>query len=910
MPFTEEIIRFCATGDPEPLARYAPPELSDELRAHPARPGMRAVLAALTAQGIGLEDLLQLSPEELATRLAALEEPDPLAVEETRLLFRVRWEVTRKYRLDHGDVIERLRAFREVRRERVDLLERALAEADHETALAHLLEILEALRAIILRPGEMRAVEDIYRKRHIAAGIPSMYGTYREERFEAMGLSFRLEALAAAVADRAIADAMLRPLDHERLTRIAAWLALLLRAVRIDGFRARGLMHCATMLEEALASPGTALVQYRNIFWLVSRNLETLVQARILSVYEEPARRVIARMLDRGALPTPAGASRSEAVLAISEGLFRDVIAESFGLQRLDALVGRVLRALEDELAQGSDRPLGGAPERGPAPEIVRIDEAGGRGGGIVALGNKGFMLRRMRRLGFPVPEGFVLATGLVRERLADADTEAMEPALTERIAAEVRHLEELHGTRLGDPERTLLLSVRGGAPISMPGMLETFLNVGMNNEIAEGLAARPGRAWGAWDAYRRLLQFWGMSHGLGRDLFDELMRDAKRRYGAAKKAQLPAGWMRELALRYRALLIERGVALVEDPMAQLLACIALVGRSWDSEAARVYRHEVGIADEWGTAVIVQTMVFGNLGPRSGSGVVLTRHPVHETKEIQLYGDFVVQAQGDDVVAGVVETFPIGEAQRRAEAPGSTLSLERDFPAIFAGLTGVARTLVQEQGLNHQEIEFTFEGDRAQDLFILQTRDAVTSTPGIVHGLSTDGCPATRRGSRRGSGSGVARSAGESPTLVRRSRRSGDGTPVSRSSSCAATRCPTTSRWWCRSTACSPPSAARRATQRSRRSGSARPASSLAAPSASGDGAAPRNSVATSCGEATGFRFAASTGPSTSARIRRPSVARARSGAAVTNHRRRAVDERSRSSRVRSGSTVLGASAS
>ena len=203
--------------------------------------------------------------------------------------------------------------------------------------------------------------------------------------------------------------------------------------------------------------------------------------------------------------------------------------------------------------------------------------------------------------------------------------------------------------------------------------MLETFLNVGMNPAVAEGMGAQRQRSWAAWDAYRRLLQFWGMSHGLDRDGFDALMREAKRRAGAPKKALLPVSRMRELALSYRATLLDGGVWVVDDPFEQLIACIDRVQRSWRSAHARAYRRELGISDGWGTAVIVQSMVFGNLGPRSGTGVVLTRHPRHEGQGLQLYGDFVVQGQGDDVVAGLVDTFPITEttaAMRCDDRPG------------------------------------------------------------------------------------------------------------------------------------------------------------------------------------------------------------------------------------------------
>ena len=341
-------------------------------------------------------------------------------------------------------------------------------------------------------------------------------------------------------------------------------------------------------------------------------------------------------------------------------------------------------------------------------------------------------MLARLLHLGFRVPSGFALTTELARHPEGLAGPEGIPPPVVARIRDQVARLERLAGRRLGDATSPLLLSVRGGAPVSMPGMLESFLNVGINETIAEGMAATPRYSWAAWDSYRRFLQFWGMSHGLGRHLFDELMSEAKQRHGVPKKALLEPLQMKEVAQRYRALLDDHGLRVIEEPFAQLLACIERVRRSWHSEHARLYRRALHIAEEWETAVLVQRMVFGNLDAGAGTGVLLTRHPQHESGSREPYGDFVVQGQGDDVVAGLVETHPITEGQRRREASHSPLSLERDFPAIYGELAAMARTLVQDHGMNHQEIEFTFESPRPEDLFILQTRDTVLASGSLV----------------------------------------------------------------------------------------------------------------------------------------------------------------------------------
>jgi pyruvate,orthophosphate dikinase len=739
--FTDEVIRFCATGDPSPLERYLPEELFAEITSAPDRDAIRAVFSALTASGASIDDLIAADPEALADGIAAARGTTEIAREEVGLLFAVRQEIVRKYRLDPGDALSRLRSVAGVPTEAVHRIEEDLAAGAHERALDGLLSALEALKGVIETPGPVEAVEDIYHKRHIAAGIPSMYGSYREPRCDAMGLTLRLEALATAVADRAIDDLNLSPLGYSQLVKIAGWLRLLLRAVRIEGFRAQGLTHVAAMLDELLETPRARLDQYLNVFWLASRNLETLVDARILSVYDEAAEQVVTSMLAAGRLHGPAGASEQEAALAISEGLERDLIAESFGLQRLDLLIGRVVRAVEDALQAGIEVLGAPAESAGSDVDIIGIDDTESSSG-AVALGNKGLMLSRMTALGFPIPDGFVLTTGFVRERIA-VGAEGLDGDVAARIRDEVARLEERSGARFGDPERPLLFSVRGGAPISMPGMLETYLNVGLNTEVAAGLARQPGREWAAWDAYRRLLQFWGMSCGLRRERFGDLLAAAKARSGVVKKAQLSGAGMREVALAYRQLLIASGTPLVDDPYAQLMACIAHVGRSWGDDAAETYRAELGISDNWGTAVIVQTMVFGNLGSMSGTGVVLTRHPLYETSGVYLYGDYVVQAQGDDVVAGLVETIPVSEAQRLAEPNHGEHSLERDFPAIYNGVLEVAEVLVTEQGLNHQEIEFTFEGDGREDLFILQTRDEVTTQcgelPAFVPSSELDG---------------------------------------------------------------------------------------------------------------------------------------------------------------------------
>lgn len=231
---------------------------------------------------------------------------------------------------------------------------------------------------------------------------------------------------------------------------------------------------------------------------------------------------------------------------------------------------------------------------------------------------------------------------------------------------------------------------------------------------------------------------------------------------------------MESLALAYRRLLVDHSIPLVDDPFDQLLRCIELVLRSWDSNKARLYRQELHIAEEWGTAVVVQNMVFGNLHDRSGTGVVRTREPLHPGRELPLSGDFIVQGQGDDVVSGLVETFPIAEKQRKGQAKQTDQSLEKDFPEVYGALLEHARRLVVEWHLPHQEIEFTFEDLHADTLYLLQTRDAVVSRTALVPAFTpgpalNEAHVATGIGASGGALSGrVARTQGEIEEIHRR----------------------------------------------------------------------------------------------------------------------------------------------
>lgn len=727
VPFVEQVARLWAGGERQSLRSYLPAAVYEQLE--PDRYAKaRRVLQGLVGEEGSVDALFELSAEQLADRLDALERIDDAIDADARrkveLLLRLRGLLASKYHPSHDDLFSRLASFHHIPAPDVEALATAVDGGEHARAAELALAMLEQLKALILDPRQTEAVEDIYHKRHVAVGIPSMYGRYREPKFEAMGLTLRLESLTSSLFERLIPTRSYRYINLHVLREVLDHLRLMLRALHVDGCRGKGPETGLDMLAEALRTPNTSIDQYINVFQYISHSIERLIRLRFIEAYDPLFEPVIGAFVERDA----DGPAVREAKLQAIERFLRDMIASSFGLQPFDRLVTRVLEALQRQREQLGRRTVRLLMTYDAGDSFVPIGERAG--GSVLRLGNKGYMINYLSRAGFPVPPGFILTTELSRCHEAVVGYEPLRWEINERVSEQVAWLERRTGRRLGDPQNPLLLSVRSGAAVSMPGMLDTFLNVGLDAEIAEGLARREKSPWGAWDAYRRFLQLWGMTHGIPRDTYDALMVEAKHAAGVEKKAALPAAQMKELALRYRELILDERLELPGDPFEQLMRCIELVFRSWDAPRARVYRRELQIADDWGTAVSVQSMVFGNLSERSGTGVVMSANSHHSPDGVLLYGDFIIQGQGEDVVSGLVSTYPISEQQRLSEADDRVTSLQKDFPAIYQRLRAQTLSLLFEHEMHHQEIEFTFESAEAEDLYLLQTRDAVAPGAG------------------------------------------------------------------------------------------------------------------------------------------------------------------------------------
>jgi pyruvate,orthophosphate dikinase len=330
--------------------------------------------------------------------------------------------------------------------------------------------------------------------------------------------------------------------------------------------------------------------------------------------------------------------------------------------------------------------------------------------------GGKGANLAVMAEIGLPVPPGFTIATEECLTYLAGGAD--FPQALRDQVAEALRHVERTVGKVLGDPEDPLLVSVRSGAAISMPGMMDTVLNLGLNDETVEGLARTSGDPRFAWDSYRRFVQMYsdvvlGVDHGL----FEEALEIVKEDTGFYSDTELEADHWQKLVAEYKAI-VERelGQPFPQDAQAQLWGAIAAVFDSWDTERAKIYRRLNDIPHDMGTAVNVQAMVFGNMGDTSATGVAFTRDP--STGEKAPYGEWLVNAQGEDVVAGIRTPQYLTRARREA-ACADKPSMEEAMPEAYAELARVF-DLLEAHYSDMQDIEFTVQQGK---LWLLQTRN-------------------------------------------------------------------------------------------------------------------------------------------------------------------------------------------
>ena len=319
-------------------------------------------------------------------------------------------------------------------------------------------------------------------------------------------------------------------------------------------------------------------------------------------------------------------------------------------------------------------------------------------------LGGKGANLAEMTNIGLPVPQGFTITTEACTQYYEDG--REINDEIQGQINEYIVKMEEITGKKFGDKENPLLVSVRSGARASMPGMMDTILNLGLNETVVETIAAKSGNPRWAWDCYRRFIQMYSdVVMEVGKKYFEELIDEMKAKKGVSQDVDLTAEDLKELASQFKAEYKEKiGEDFPDDPKKQLMGAIKAVFRSWDNPRANVYRRDNDIPYSWGTAVNVQSMAFGNMGDDCGTGVAFTRDPA--TGEKKLMGEFLTNAQGEDVVAGVRTPMPIAQ-------------MEEKFPEAFEQFKQVCKTL-EDHYRDMHDMEFTVENKK---LYMLQTRN-------------------------------------------------------------------------------------------------------------------------------------------------------------------------------------------
>lgn len=731
--FIEAILLFWKTRNKDVLAPFLPSEVLSEVKTQGVFiDDMHKILQrAFELPGMDeIVDLLEWKNKVRARQLA--EQQDIAESEKNRFdqLVQMYKLLYNKYNLGYQEMRHQLK---EAINSGFPEMEQLLADleiCDTFQCLDALLTHLEGLQEIILSKEQFEAKEDIYYKRHIAVDIPSVYGRYRERKFDALGLTFRLENLANLYLERLPETVNLTFITRATFISIIRCLNLYLRALRIDGITSRRLETYLELLASSLHIKRFSYTQYLDIFRGLSDGVKDVIYAYYTNIHQNNLSIIIPQIGGANLLTKyrklwdedDVGSS----ILGLSEFFFRNLIAGTFGLQHLDNFITRIMQTLESQKEVLDQDSLDLLMTYNPENVISFLHNSNPQTRNLIHLGNKGLNLTQLASKNKPVPPGFIITTEIFRCWPVVNTFQKARDEFMRQVRKSLSELEAATGKQYGYPQNPLLLSVRSGASISMPGMMATIHNVGLNQDIVEEFASSSKKVYLAWDNYRRFLQSWGMAEGMKREQFQILMNSAKTRHNVKVKKEFTPVQMKALAQEYEKVVRSVGINIPDDTWLQLIEAVEIVLNSWNTPKTKEYRALMDASDSWGTAVIIQTMVFGNLGQEAGSGVVFTAHPYRKVTRVALWGDYAIGDQGEDIVSGLVTTYPISVEQAEIDGRSAENALENRFPQIYTALLELSRELVYENRWNPQEIEFTFESAEAKDFKILQTRDMIT----------------------------------------------------------------------------------------------------------------------------------------------------------------------------------------
>ncbi|PHR24618.1 MAG: phosphoenolpyruvate synthase [Desulfotalea sp.] len=731
--FIQAIILFWKSGDKTVLVSYIPEEVYRQIIDFGLYVDEQFVLSGrlwAEMEVMAVEDLLAIDDGEIASFLGRQDDLSSGEVRRFQLLMQMYKLLHKKYNLGSQQLKADIRYAVNDGFPEMESLLSTLEESDTEHCLEALLTSLEGLKEIILSEETFDAQEDIYYKRHIAVDIPSVYGRYKERKFDALSLTFRLENLASLYLEKLPETVNLTIITQATFYSIVRCIKLYMRALSIDGITSRRLTVYLTMLENSIKIRRFSYTQYLDILRGMSDGVKDIIYAFYTNIHHNNLSIIIPQIGEENILDKFSSlyddAEMGTTIQRLSESFLRELIASTFGLQHLDNFILRILQTLESQKDLLDHTKLDLLMTYNPERALSLLHKPNPYTNNLIYLGNKGFNLATLTRHGKRVPPAFIITTEVFRCRDIVFDYKHTRDEFMHRIRRALSEIEALSGKTFGSSDAPLLLSVRSGGAISMPGMMATAHNVGFNEELITEYVAKHGNGYLAWDNYRRFLQSWAMISGVGREDFQVLMNEAKASANVSLKRDFSPEQMRDLALSYQNLSRERGLGIPSDPWLQLVYAIELVLDSWETQKALEYRRIMDVSDSWGTAVIVQAMVYGNKSDQSGAGVVFTAHPYRKVRRVALWGDYAFGDQGEDIVSGLVSSCAVSVEQAELDGRSVENSLEVRFPKIYAELLVISRELVYDKRWNPQEIEFTFEGPEADELYLLQTRDMIT----------------------------------------------------------------------------------------------------------------------------------------------------------------------------------------
>ncbi|MBW2654952.1 MAG: pyruvate, phosphate dikinase, partial [Deltaproteobacteria bacterium] len=518
--FIREVILFWKTGNKKKLESYVPPSIYQDIKeSGPFIDGPRIILNHLESKDMSLpKDYLIYTEEAIFNLINEVDEVSELDRSRVKMIFGFYRLLNQKYRIDNLEFKKYLSSFNSENLPDPQKLISALEEKNLEKKILIFLAYMKELKKIILSDRIYEANEAIYYKRHFAVDIPSMYGSYHEAKFDALGLTLRVESILNVMFEELINGIDLQVITKATFKRIYKVLDLFRIAFELDGIVSNQLDVQMDFLKFSVDIRTCSFTQYLDIFKGFTKAIADIINDHFNTIHSSNLFQIESRLgkdqILKKYLPKGSKKRKSKLDQRVAEIFFMDRIATSLGLQQMDVFLNRILHTLFQQSEKLSQIHLSRLLNYDPKCSVIEVGSSDPIGNNIIFLGNKGLNLIKLKKLGVAVPEGFIITTEVFKCREIINHYKPANINFKQYVAKMVGNLEKHTQKSFGDPKNPLLLSVRSGSSISQPGMLDSFLNVGFNEEIAANIAKTSRNPWFAWDSYRRFIQGYGMAFG------------------------------------------------------------------------------------------------------------------------------------------------------------------------------------------------------------------------------------------------------------------------------------------------------------------------------------------------------------------------------------------------------------